>query len=134
MADRIFEGGCLCGQVRFRFWGKTINTGVCHCRICQKAMGSPYFARVLVAKDQTEITGQVARFNSSPFLARLFCPACGARFGAETNEAAPIMAFALAALDEPNAKPPRFHIWTSSKLDWVSLDDGLPQFETEPGL
>ncbi len=134
MADREFQGGCLCGQVRFRFWGRTINTGVCHCRSCQKAMGAPYFARVLVAMDQSVISGEVAAFNSSASLERLFCPRCGTRIGTRWNEGELVMGFALAALDDPNAKPPRFHIWTSSKLDWVSLDDGLPQFETEPGL
>lgn len=133
MTDRVFEGGCLCGAVRYRFSGPLMNTGICHCRICQKAMGSPYFARVLVAADQSEITGETARYHSSAGLARLFCPDCGTRICTEWKGGGEhIMGFGLATLDDPQALKPRFHMWTSSKLDWVSIDDGLPQFETEP--
>jgi hypothetical protein len=40
---------------------------------------------------------------------------------------------ALAAFDDRNAFAPAEHIWVSEKMDWVKLDDGLPQYpETVP--
>jgi hypothetical protein len=45
----------------------------------------------------------------------------------EPGDAPPRLSVSLATLDDPNAIRPEVHIWVSAKLDWVSLDDGLPQ-------
>jgi hypothetical protein len=35
---------------------------------------------------------------------------------------------ALATFDDRNAFAPTAHIWVSEKVDWVRIDDGLPQY------
>ena len=47
---------------------------------------------------------------------------------AEAKDAPPRMGVALATLDDPASIRPDCHIWVSSKLIWLSLDDGLPQY------
>ena len=40
MADTVREGGCGCGQVRYRVEGEPIFVNNCHCRLCQQQTGS----------------------------------------------------------------------------------------------
>ena len=40
------SGGCQCGAVRFRAEALSDNPHVCHCRMCQKAAGNLFGARV----------------------------------------------------------------------------------------
>jgi hypothetical protein len=61
----------------------------------------------------------------------VFCTRCGTRLFrlAYRRHAAGV---ALAAFDDPNAFAPTEHIFVSRKIDWVRLDDGLPQHQEAP--
>ena len=115
----IREGGCLCGAVRFRGEGEPINVRTCHCRNCQKAMGT-FFARALFAQSALTIEGDTARFASSESLDRVFCTTCGTRLFALAQAYGTMASIALAAFDDRNAFAPTEHIW-------VSEHDGLGQ-------
>jgi len=99
------EGGCLCGAVRFKAHGQPINVRVCHCRRCQLATGSPFFARALFDQKSLTVEGETGRYASSA---------------------------ALALFDDRNTFAPTEHMWVNEKLDWVKLDDGLRQYPEGP--
>ncbi|MDI1264869.1 MAG: GFA family protein [bacterium] len=123
---RIREGGCLCGAVRFKTDGEPLNVRICHCRTCQKAMGSPFYARALFDARAVTVEGETAHYATSEALHREFCPACGTRlFSRRTNGTA--VGVALATFDDRNAFAPTEHIWVSEKIEWVRIDDGLTQ-------
>ena len=117
----------MCGAVRFRVHGEPINVRICHCRNCQKAMGAPFLARALFPHSALSVTGETARYPSSEALVRVFCKTCGTRLFAWRKNPA-WAGVALAAFDDRNAFAPTEHIWVSEKMDWVTLDDGLPQY------
>ena len=122
------EGGCLCGAVRFKAEGEPINVRICHCRNCQKAMGSPFFARALFPQNALTVKGETSRYATSARLERLFCTKCGTRlFTWRTDGSA--AGVALAAFDDRNAYAPTEHIWLSEKMAWVRIDDGLKQYQ-----
>jgi hypothetical protein len=126
------EGGCLCGAVRFKAEGDPLNVRICHCRTCQKAMGSPFYARALFEPRALTIEGETAFYPSSNAVQRVFCTTCGTRlFSRRTNGTA--IGVALATFDDRNAFAPTEHIWVSEKIAWVRIDDGLRQYqETVP--
>jgi hypothetical protein len=68
-------GGCQCGAVRYRI-GRLGRSSVCHCRMCQKATGTP-FAVFVTSHDIEWTRGEPSRFRSSDLGERLFCSACG---------------------------------------------------------
>jgi hypothetical protein len=123
----IREGGCLCGAVRFKAEGEPVNVRICHCRNCQKAMGSPFFARALFKQDALSVEGETGYFASSEAVHRVFCKTCGTRlFSWRTNGT--VAGVALAAFDDRNAFAPTEHTWVAEKMGWVKLDDRLAQY------
>jgi hypothetical protein len=121
------EGGCLCGAVRFKAEGEPLNVRICHCRLCQKAMGSPFFAPALFDQRALTVQGDTARYGSSEALDRVFCKTCGTRLFSWRKNGT-VAGVALAAFDDRNAFAPTGHTWVSEKMDWVKLDDGLRQY------
>ena len=109
--------------------GEPINVRICHCRNCQKAMGSPFFARALFEQSAMTVEGETARYASSAALDRVFCKTCGSSLFSWRNGIA--AGVALAAFDDRNAFAPTEHIWVSEKMDWVRLDDGLAQYRRQ---
>ncbi|ETR75225.1 aldehyde-activating protein [Afipia sp. P52-10] len=124
---RVHEGGCLCGAVRFSVAGAPLNVRICHCRFCQKAHGAPFLARAVFDQRVVRLQGPIGRYPSSPALDRLFCQQCGTRIGAWRVNGS-VIGLALALFDDRDTFTPTEHVWISSKLPWLAIDDGLPQY------
>ena len=124
----IYEGGCLCGAVRIKAEGEPINVRICHCRNYQKAMGSPFYARALFPQTALTVEGETGRFPTSERLDRVFCVRCGTRLLSWRRDGS-AAGVALGTFDDRHAFAPTEHIWVSEKMNWVRLDDGLPQFQ-----
>lgn len=125
-------GGCLCGAVRYVVRGNPINVRICHCRRCQKATGSAFFARALFPKESVSITGDTVGFRSSEDLVRHFCPLCGSHLFAQRDSLPHALSVTLGSLDDPDSFAPSEHIWTSRKAAWLHLADQLPQHPEMP--
>ena len=122
----IHRASCACGQVRVEAEGPPINVRTCHCRLCQKVTGQASWSRALFAADKIAIDGEVKRYASSEDLDRGFCPSCGTTllaFRASTQ----VVSVTLGAMEPPGALAPSMHIWTSRKLPWVCVEEGVDQ-------
>ena len=126
MAAAHYEGGCLCGQVRWQASAVPANVRICHCRNCQRATGGPFFARAVFLAETIAWTGQVSRWPSSRRVERLSCARCGTPVFSEPKDPPARIGVALATFDDPSAVAPEMHIWVAEKLVWTVIDDGLP--------
>ncbi len=80
-----YTGGCQCGAVRYRF-NALGRASICHCRMCQKAMGN-YFAPLVEVEGFKWTRGERSLFASSNLSNRGFCPTCGTPLTLETDDA-----------------------------------------------
>jgi hypothetical protein len=126
------EGGCLCGAVRYRVTKAPLDSGYCHCRMCQKSSGAPLQASAEFPVSGFEIVkGTPKPYRSSPGMVRHFCPDCGSQLTFRAAENPTYISVNLPTLDNPAALSPRMHIWCDSRLPWFEVKDDLPRYDRE---
>lgn len=81
-AENAHEGGCLCGQVRYRTVGEVQIAGVCHCRYCQVRAGSAfgvlaYFTEADISVLSGELKPYAFTSESDKSWENQFCANCG---------------------------------------------------------
>ena len=79
-----WEGGCLCGAVRFRAAGSPKWVIWCHCQSCRRHSGAPVSVFAGFEAPAVEVTkGEITKFASSPGTIRGFCGRCGSTMTCE---------------------------------------------------
>src|SRR5665213_1547156 len=125
-----YEGGCLCGKLRFRVARAALESGYCHCRMCQKNSGAPVVAWTTFATAGFSwLAGTPGRYQSSARAERLFCADSGTYL--VFHNAAPPAEISIntASFDDPSAFPPRMHIYAASRIPWFRTADELPSHQ-----
>jgi hypothetical protein len=118
--EPTMTGGCQCGAVRYALFEKPEST-VCHCRMCQKAVGGPFAALSKVKMSDFAWThGNPANFQSSSVAERHYCAACGTPLSFHYLDGDAIEV-TTGSLDNPAAAPITKNFGTESRLLWVGL-------------
>lgn len=127
-------GGCQCGAVRYEILSAPERATLCHCRMCQKAMGGAYLASATVSPETFRWTrGEPGAFQSSSMAMREFCAACGTPLAFRDLQG--VRAVTLGSLDDPEAIPPGKQIGIESRLSWWrgdGLDGGMTTEQDSP--
>src|SRR5689334_23742197 len=125
----MLTGGCLCGATRYEAGGKPFHLTNCHCSMCRRACGAPMVAWFSVPRTELEwLNAAPASYRSSDQAVRSFCPRCGAQLTFASDAHPDEIDITTCSLDDPELLPPEDHTRVSSRLSWVKLDDGLPQY------
>jgi hypothetical protein len=127
------EGGCSCGAVRYRLTSEPLFTHCCHCLNCQRQTGSAFVINLLIEADRVELTVgdpqpvDVPRDDGS--VQRIYrCAECQVAVFSEYG--LPEIKFVRAGtLDDPFRVAPDVHIYTRSKVPWITLPESSPAFE-----
>ena len=133
MSD-LREGGCSCGEVRYRLASDPLFTHCCHCLNCQRQTGSAFVINLLIETDRVELLAGNPLPVDVPRAAgkkqRVFrCPVCQVAVYSRYTRAG-IRFVRGGTLDEPASIAPDVHIYTRSKLSWVTLPASVPAFAT----
>src|SRR5579871_5453960 len=103
----VLTGGCQCGAVRYALYVRPARAGICHCRMCQKAVGGPFFAWAESADTDIAWTrGSPAQFASSSAADRGFCRQCGTPLTFRYQKKPHHIDVTIASLDDPSAVRP----------------------------
>jgi hypothetical protein len=127
------EGGCACRALRYRLASEPLFIHCCHCLNCQRQTGSAFVINLLIEADRLEVVAGTAQPVDVPrddgSVQRIFrCPDCQVAVFSEYG--LPQVRFVRGGtLDDPTAITPDVHIFTRSKVKWVSLPPGTPAFE-----
>ncbi|MBK8173800.1 MAG: GFA family protein [Rhodospirillales bacterium] len=130
----VLTGGCQCGNVRYALFAPPEGTHLCHCRMCQKAVGGPFAALAPVRLEDFAWTrGVPATFQSSSLAARDFCVACGTPLTFRYLEKEWIDV-TLGSLDRPGDAPPVRHFGVEARLPWLDQLNEMPSSITEDSM
>lgn len=125
-------GGCQCGAVRYAAHAPLEKIHLCHCRMCQRAMGNVFAALAGVPKDRLQWTrGAPSAFASSSLATRGFCARCGTPLYFAYNEAGRIYV-TIGSLDDPAQAVPQIQYGVESQLPWLHVNADLPREQTAP--
>lgn len=130
MEGAVHEGGCFCGKVRYALTGEPQSSDICHCVSCRRTSGAQSIAWLTFPLEGFSfVTGDPTSFHSSQGVTRTFCGTCGTSLTYQNDGDPDSIDVTTASLDQPEKFPPTRHIWTEDRLGWVSVADGLPQFQ-----
>jgi len=144
----IHEGGCVCGDIRYKVTGDPDIVVVCHCEWCQRRTGSAFAMIPKWEKANFELTGGTLTLyrtinDSGRWLDLGFCPRCGTNIGFTQERRPTAQAIDAGTLDDPSIVNRHNHdfryIYMRSHQDWTEVpkgeaiyEAGLPTDVTEP--
>ncbi|MEO0637124.1 MAG: GFA family protein [Pseudomonadota bacterium] len=123
--EDALSGGCQCGAVRYQV-EQVGRSGVCHCRMCQKAVGNIFAA--LVEVDWKHILwtrGEPAKWKSSDGVHRYFCSNCGTPLAYAHDGG---IELTIGSFDKPDKVPPIHQTNASVRLSYF---DQLPDLQKD---
>ncbi len=128
------EGGCACGAVRYRLSSQPLFIHCCHCLNCQRQTGSAFVINLLIEADRVELLAGAPQAIDVPAgdgdsVQRIFrCPDC--RVAVFSSYGWPELSFVRGGtLDDPTGIKPDVHIYTRTKVGWLTLPEATPVFE-----
>jgi len=129
----VFEGGCFCGAVRYRFVD-VFDSGYCHCSICRRLTGAPVIAWVNTPRENFAPTrGTVRYLRSSDSFQRGFCSECATQMWTESVDPKrwEFVSVHHGTIDRASDIEPAIHLCFADRLFWLRIDDQLPRVEAD---
>jgi hypothetical protein len=129
-------GGCECRTIRYKLTNSPLIVHACHCRDCQRLTGGPFVINIWIESQFVEPSPVMPKsFRLTAGTGKphdvYFCESCGTTLWSRYHIVPGDCLFVRAGtLDTPEAVKPDVHIYTRSKLPWLSLPEGVRAFSS----
>lgn len=128
------DGGCACGEVRYRLLMPPMFVHCCHCQDCQRQTGSAFVLNAITETDRIEVLNghpePVAVPTDSGRPHDVYrCPGCRIALWSDYGRRPKLRFLRVGTLDNAAALEPDVHIFTRSKVPWVRLPENARAFE-----
>ncbi|MEO1136221.1 MAG: GFA family protein [Pseudomonadota bacterium] len=126
------EGGCACGETRYRLTDRPLFVHCCHCHWCQRETGAAFALNALIETECVETLAASAVVIEVPSESGRGqkihrCAACQVALWSHYSGTGETVAFIrVGTLDAPGMFPPDINIYTASKQPWVSINHEIP--------
>ena len=131
-----YEGGCLCGAVRYALDARPMAVNACHCRDCKKMSGGTNLLMIVSQRGAFTHIGAVEHFRKGADSGReidvVRCTQCGTRLWHEPLSSPALVFVAAGTLDDPSWAVPTSHIWVEKASPGVMMQDDAVRIEGQP--
>jgi hypothetical protein len=133
--DKLQEGGCACGAVRYRVKNSPFRTSVCHCKACQRRTGSAFGVGIYFRDEDFELLrGELKPYSfrsdeSGRWLRMEFCTHCGTTVTWTAEVFPGGRGVAGGTFDDTRWLKIDRHVWTRSAHHWMAFPADVERFE-----
>ena len=133
-----FEGGCICGAIRYSTSSEPMLVMYCHCRFCQRATGAAYSVEPIFEKKSfkviagTPMTYMQTSDGSGRRVTINFCATCGTKLFLDLERFPTFSVVYGGTFDDPNwfDRPPKIarHIFLDFAQKGTVIPAGVSAF------
>ncbi len=121
MTDAL-EGGCKCGQIRYKGTRADVPMFRCHCRDCQQLTGTGHADMVPLRAESFMISAGCKTYEMTGGSGRStfsgFCPNCGSQITRRSERMSDRIYVHAASLDDPTCYVPVKSIYGDAAQPW----------------
>ena len=126
-------GSCSCGAVKFELLSAPMFIHCCHCLLCQKQTGGAFVINALIETDRIVLSaGKPAPISIPTESGRPHdvyrCNTCGVAVWSDYGRRPALRFVRVSALEQRHQLVPDAHLFTRSKVPWVTLPPGARAF------
>ena len=131
-----YEGGCLCGTVRWRLTARPLALNACHCTDCKKTTGATNVLMLIASNEAFSATGETHVYRKRADSGREMdihrCVKCGTRLWHNNLASSALVFITAGTLDDSSWVIPTSHIWIEKASPGVLIQEDAIQVVGQP--